>query len=277
MTALIARLLRTADGAAGCILLAAVVALALTAPLLFPGDPLAMAARPLLAPFTDAAHPLGTDRLGRDVAAGLAHAAGPTLVIAFATAGAALLGGTIFGTIAGLAGGRGDEALMRVTEAFQTVPGFVLALALIAVIGPSRLGIVTAAVASAWPAPARLVRAEVQSVAGREFVLAARALGAHPARLAVRHVLPHALPPVITLAAVVAAGAVLIEAALAFLGLADADRPSWGAMIAEGRAVLRTAPWLAAIPGTALVVTVLGINLVGDGIIRAMRPPGRTG
>lgn len=261
------RFLRSPEALVGSVILAALTLLALLAPLLFPGDPLAIAGTPLTPPFADKAHWLGTDRLGRDVAAGIAHGARASLAVGLASAAAAIAVGAMIGTTAGFAGGLADEALMRVTDAFQTVPAFLLALAFVSVVGPS-LGVVVAAIAlGAWTGPARVARAEVLSLRERDFVASARVVGMHPAGIAFREILPNALPPVLALASVIVAGAVLTEAALSFLGLGDPNRVTWGGMIAEGRAVLRSAPYLSIIPGIALVLTVLGVHLVGEGAV----------
>ncbi|MBN9071270.1 MAG: ABC transporter permease [Rhizobiales bacterium] len=262
--------LRTPEGRAGGLILALIALAALAAPVLFPGDPLAIAAQPMLHPFQNAAVPLGTDRLGRDVLAELAHGTRTSLLVGLAAAGAAVLVGAAVGTAAGFAGGIVDEALMRLTEAFQTVPAFLLALAFVSVIGPSLATVIVAIALSAWTQPARIARAEVLSIRERDYVAAARAIGMHPAEIALREVLPNALPPVLTLASVIVANAILIEAALSFLGLGDPNRVTWGGMIAEGRVVLRAAPWLSVIPGIALVLTVLGVYLAGEGAVEAM-------
>jgi peptide/nickel transport system permease protein len=266
------RFLRTPSGVLGAVLLAVVAGAAVFAPAIAPGDPLAMAGRPMLAPFTDPALPLGTDRLGRDVLAGLLHGARSSLLVGLAAALAALGLGVAVGTAAGYLGGWADELLMRLTDAFQTVPGFILALALVSVLGPSLASVVAAIALNAWTGPARVVRAEVLSLRRRDFVDAYRVLGMPSWRIAFVEVLPNALPPVVSLGAVVVAGAILIEAALSFLGLGDPNRASWGAMIAEGRAVLRTSWHLAAIPGAAIALTVLAVSLVGEGLTEALTP-----
>ncbi|MEZ0214977.1 MAG: ABC transporter permease [Xanthobacteraceae bacterium] len=246
---------------------------ALLAPVLVPHDPLAIVAGPLLPPFADWSVPLGTDRLGRDVLAGLLYGARVSLLVGLSAAAAALVVGAAVGTAAGFAGGLIDEALMRIVDAFQTVPGFLLALAFVSVAGPS-LGVVVAAIAlAAWPAPARLVRGEVLSLRERDFVASARVIGMHPLAIALREVLPNALPPALALGATIVAGAILTEAALAFLGLGDPNQASWGGMIAEGRTVLRTAPFLSLIPGAALVATVIGVHLVGEGVAQRRTVP----
>ncbi|CAN0655370.1 putative peptide ABC transporter permease protein y4tQ [Nitratireductor aquimarinus] len=264
------RLLHSPEGVAGLCLLVLLAAMALAAPLLFPGDPLTIVGRPMTAPFTDPALPLGTDRLGRDVAAGLMHGAQTSLLVGLATALVALAAGALVGTVAGLAGGLLDEALMRVVDAFQIVPGFLLALAFVSVTGASLPVIIFAIALGAWTGPARLVRAEVLSIRERDYVAAARVIGMHPAEIALREVLPNALPPVLALTAVIVATAVLVEAALSFLGLGDPNVVTWGSMIAEGRNVLRTAPHLSIVPGLGLVATVLGVYLLGEGLADAM-------
>jgi peptide/nickel transport system permease protein len=264
------RLLRTPEGLVGTLILVALAGLALLAPVLFPRDPLAIAGKALLAPFVDAALPLGTDRLGRNVLAGLVHGTRASLIVGLATAFAAIAIGLLVGTIAGFAGGLADEALMRVTDAFQTVPGLLLALALVSVAGASLPAVVLAIALGAWPAPARLARAEVLSLRERDYVAAARVLGMHPVEIAFREILPNALPPVLALSAVIVASAILIESALSFLGLGDPNIVTWGSMISEGRNVLRSAPFLSLFPGLALVVAVLGVYLFGEGLSEAL-------
>jgi peptide/nickel transport system permease protein len=264
-----ARYLRSREGLAGLIILGLLGLMALAAPLIAPGDPAAIAGPALLPPFTDWSLPLGTDRLGRDVLAGIVHGARVSLTVGIATAAAATTIGAIVGVAAGFGGGLIDEALMRVAEAFQTVPAFLLALAFVSVVGPSLPIVVCAIALAAWPAPARIARAEVLSLRERDFVAADRVLGMHPAEIAFRQILPLALPTVVTLSSVIVANAILVESALSFLGLGDPNSMTWGAMIAEGRAVLRSAPWLSILPGLALVLTVLGVYLAGEGAVEA--------
>ena len=178
------RTLRTGSGAAGAVLILVLAALALLAPALVPGDPLDIVARPLMPPFTDLHVPLGTDRLGRDLFSGLLYGARSTLATALAVAALALLAGAAIGTVAGYRGGLLDEALMRLADATQTVPSFVLALALVSVLGPSEPTIVAALAAAAWTGPARIVRAEVMSVKERPYVEASRLFGRRPLAIA---------------------------------------------------------------------------------------------
>ncbi|MCC6984621.1 MAG: ABC transporter permease [Bauldia sp.] len=263
------RFLRTPEGAVGGFLLAALAFVALSAPVLFPGDPLAIVGPAYLHPFANPAFPLGTDSLGRNVLAGVMHGARTSLVIGLAAAFAAIVVGSAVGTLAGLFGGVVDEVLMRITEAFQTVPAFLLALAFVSVVGPSMGTVVVAIALSAWTAPARVARAEVLSIRQRDYVAAARAVGMHPLAIAFREVLPNALPPVLSLASVIVASAILIEAALSFLGLGDPNVATWGTMISEGRNVLRSAAYLSIAPGIALMVTVLAIYFAGEGAVEA--------
>jgi len=267
---LLARFSRSPEGLFGAAVLALLILIALGAPWLFPRDPLSIVGPALTAPFTDWGLPLGTDRLGRNVLAELVHGARASLLVGFAATLAAMLFGASIGTIAGFAGGLVDEALMRVVDAFQTVPGFLLALAFVSVIGASLPVVVFAIALGAWTGPARLARAEVLSLRERDYVAAARVIGMHPAEIAFRQILPNALPPVLALSAVIVAGAILTEAALSFLGLGDPNIVTWGSMIAEGRAVLRSSPFLSIIPGIALVVTVLGVYLFGEGLSEAL-------
>ena len=259
-------MLRRPEGAVGLAVLAALALLALSAPVLFPGDPLKIAGRALIVPFSDPAFPLGTDRLGRDVLAGIVHGARTSLFVGLSAALAALAIGLSVGLSAGFAGGVFDEALMRVVDAFQIVPSFLLALAFVSVLGASVPVVVLAIALGAWADPARLTRAEVLSVRERDYVAAARVMGMHPLEIALREILPNVLPPVLALSAIIVAAAILTEAALSFLGLGDPNVVTWGSMIAEGRNVLRAAPFLSIFPGLALVVTVVAVYLVSEAL-----------
>ncbi|MGL4241219.1 MAG: ABC transporter permease, partial [Beijerinckiaceae bacterium] len=212
----------------------------------------------------------GTDRLGRDILAMVAHGARPSLLTALAVAVTALGAGLAAGAIAGMAGGGIDEAIMRVADALQTVPSFVLALAVVAVLGPSLPGMVAALALGAWTAPARVTRAEVMRLRSAPVVETSLLLGRGRTTVALCVVLPNAVTTALALAAVIVAGALLSEAALSFLGLGDPNRPSWGALIAEGRQVMRTAPHVIIAPGVALFLVVLAVSLVGEGLSKAL-------
>jgi ABC-type dipeptide/oligopeptide/nickel transport system permease subunit len=267
---LLRNLLRTPEGATGLCLLVVLALVALLAPVLSPGDPLRIAGRALTVPFTDPAFPLGTDRLGRDVLAGIVHGARTSLLVGLAAACAALAIGLCVGLAAGFAGGLVDEALMRVVDAFQIVPSFLLALAFVSVIGASVPVVVLAIALGAWADPARLTRAQVLSVRERDYVASARVAGMHPVEIALREILPNVLPPVLALSAIIVAAAILTEAALSFLGLGDPNIVTWGSMIAEGRNVLRSSPFLSIFPGVALVATVVGVYLLSEGLGKAL-------
>ncbi len=266
----LARLVRTPEGAIGLGILVLLALIAIFAPILSPGDPLRIAGRPLLAPFTDSTFPLGTDRLGRDVLAGILHGTRTSLAVGIAAALAAIVLGLCIGLTAGFAGGLIDEALMRVVDAFQIVPSFLLALAFVSVIGASVPVVVVAIALGAWADPARLTRAQVLSIRERDYVASARVIGMHPAEIAFREILPNALPPVLALSAIIVAAAVLTEAALSFLGLGDPNVVTWGSMIAEGRNILRSSPSLSIFPGVALLTTVIGVYLFSEGLNKAL-------
>lgn len=275
MKSFIRRFASSPEGIAGALLLLFLVLAAVLAPMILPGDPSAIVGRPLLPPFADASFPLGTDQLGRDVLTRLIYGSQASLTVGFSSAVVAIVVGTLVGTVAGLAGGLVDEGLMRVVDAFQIVPGFLLALAFVSVAGPSLAVIVLAIGLGAWTGPARLARAEVLSIRERDYVAAARVVGMHPSEIAFREVLPNALPPVLSLVSVIVAAAVLIEAALSFLGLGDPNSVTWGGMIADGRNLLRSAPFLSIIPGLGLVSAVVGIYLFGEGLVEALSIRGR--
>lgn len=221
--------LRTPEAVAGALILVALVTMALAAPLLFPRDPLSIAGPALLPPFQDWSLPLGTDRLGRDVLSELFHGARTSLAVGLAATATSIAIGAAVGTLAGFAGGLVDEVLMRITDAFQTVPGFLLALAFVSVVGPSLAVVVAAISLGAWTGPARVSRAEVLSIRERGYVASARVIGMHPLEIAFREVLPNALPPVLALSSIIVAAAILTEAALSFLGLGDPNRVTWAA------------------------------------------------
>jgi peptide/nickel transport system permease protein len=256
----------------GFVLLAIIVAAALLAPVIAPGDPLRMVARPLQWPFQNAAHPLGTDALGRDLLAGVLHGARISLTVGILASAVGTLIGLVIGALAGYFGGIVDALLSRVIEVFQTLPHLLLLITVVAFIEPT-VGVISVAIGVVtWPAIARLVRAEFRSLREKEFVMAARSQGVGDLRIIFREILPNALPPVIVTASIMVASAILMEAALAFIGLGDQNVVSWGSMIGNGRDYLRTSWYLAAVPGLVIVVTVLAINLIGDGLNDAFNP-----
>lgn len=269
------RLVRSPSALVGGLLLLAVLGMALTARHLFPGDPLDMVAAPFLRPGADGAHPLGTDMLGRDLLAGIFHGARVSLLIAAASTALALLVGVAGGLVAGFYGGWVDAVVTRITEFFQTVPSFLFALAIVAVLQPSVAHIAVAIAVTSWTSLARLVRAEVLRLRHGDMVHAGIALGASDLRLIVQEILPNVLTPVLVSTSLMVASAILTESSLAFLGLGDPNVVSWGNMVGAGREVLRTDGHVAALPGVAIIVTVLALNLLGDGLADAFDPRGR--
>jgi peptide/nickel transport system permease protein len=270
VTALWRRFRRHRAAVGGLAILAGVVLLAVAAPLLYPATPFTLAGRPLSPPLGDFL--FGTDTLGRDVAAGIVHGARTSLMVGLVTTTVAVVLGTVLGGFAGYYGGTVDTLLMRVTELFQTIPSFLFAIVLVAVLSPSLGSTVTAIAAVSWPSVARLVRGEFLTMSRREYVQACVGLGMSDLRIIVRHILPNCLSPIIVLGSLMVATAILIESGLSFLGLTDPNVMSWGFQVGAGRGVLRTAWWLCAIPGLAILVTVLAINLVGEGLNDALNP-----
>ncbi len=262
---------RNRGAAAGLVVLLLVGALAALAPVLFPFSPWDMQGAPFARPGEEG-FLLGSDSLGRDVAAGIAHGAHVSLLVGAVSTLAALVIGVSLGAVAGYAGGWVDDLVMRFTEFFQTVPGFVLAVVIVAIFTPSLLSIVSAIAVVSWPPVTRVVRAEVLSLRSREFVQAAEVLGRSHASILVRDILPNALSPILVLASLMVASAILLESALSFLGLGDPNQMSWGYMIGAGRSVIRLAWWMSVFPGVAIFLTVLALNLVGEGLTDALNP-----
>lgn len=255
---------------AGLAWLGLVVILAVVAPLLAPVDPFDIVDEPFLSPSSE--HLFGTDSLGRSMWAGLVHGSRTTLIIAVIATLSAVAFGTILGAVAGYYGGFVDDALMRLTEFFQTIPSFIFAIVLVAILAPSATSLVVAIAVVSWPPIARVVRGEVLSVKSREFVQAAVLAGQADLAILFRQVLPNTLSPLIVTGSLLVATAILIESALSFLGLGAPNLMSWGFMVGAGRSFLRDAWWLVTIPGIAILLTVLSINLVGEGLNDALNP-----
>ncbi|MBN9451983.1 MAG: ABC transporter permease [Bosea sp.] len=254
----------------GILVVVAIVALA--APLLFPVSPWQSVGDPLLAPSEDPAFPLGTDMLGRDIAAGLAYGARVSLLIGLISTAVAVVIGVSIGALAGYYGGRIDDVLMRFTEFFQTIPAFAMAIVLVAIFNPSITSITLAIAIVSWPPVARLVRGEFLSLRSREFVQAAVVIGQSGPRIMFTQILPNVISPIIVTASLMVATAILTESSLSFLGLGDRNMMSWGFMIGAARTMLREAWWMSVFPGVAILLTVLAINLIGEGLNDAMNP-----
>ncbi|MBS9717546.1 ABC transporter permease [Pseudohalocynthiibacter aestuariivivens] len=262
---------RNRSAVMGMIILILIFLMAISAPLFFPADPFSLAGQSMSPPGENG-FLLGSDSLGRDVAAGIAHGAKTSLLIGLLATLVAVFIGVIMGALAGYYGGIVDNLLMRTTEMFQTIPSFLFAILLVAIMKPSIESIVIAIAVVSWPAVARLVRGEFLSLRNREFVLACHTLGMGDVRIMLGEILPNCLSPIIVIGSLMVATAILIESGLAFLGLGDPNIMSWGFQIGAGRTLLRSAWWVCTFPGIAILLTVLAINLVGEGLNDALNP-----
>ncbi|MHB8834112.1 MAG: ABC transporter permease [Candidatus Methylomirabilia bacterium] len=258
----------------GAAVLAAILALALLAPVVSVYKPLQTdLGGALRGP--SAGHPFGQDRLGRDVFSQVAYGARASMIIAIAVVTLTVIVGVAAGAAAGYLGGGVDVVTMRVVDIFLAFPGILLAIALAGVLGPNLVNLVIALAAMGWVGYARLVRAQVLGLREREYVAAARAVGAGPWRVVARHILPNALSPVIVQATFSAAGVIIAESSLSFLGLGPQDVPTWGGLLSQGAAYLLYAPHIAFFPGLFIMLTVLALNLVGDALRDALDPKSR--
>lgn len=268
------RFLRDPGTVVGAALVALLVLLALFAPLLA-GDPLEQnLAERLQAP--SGAHPLGTDQLGRDVFARVLWGSRISLAIGLLVVALSLTVGAFVGLVAGVLGGFWDDLSMRVTDIFLAFPALILAMAISAALGPNLTNVMVAVAAVSWPNYARLMRAQVLSIRGLEFVDAARALGAAQGRVAWRHLLPNSMAPLLVQASFDVGGAILTAAGLGFIGFgAQPPTPEWGAMVSETRNFISEAPWASTAPALSILLTVLAFNLLGDGVRDILDPRGK--
>jgi peptide/nickel transport system permease protein len=272
------RLVRRRTALFGLIVVLAVLVAAVFASFVSPFDPLAQdIGQRLKEPgWQDAQgriHPLGTDHLGRDILSRIIHGSRIALSVALAAVAISGVLGMAVGLVSGYFGGRVDDFFMRLADIQLAFPFILLAIAVIGVLGPSLRNIIIVIGVSSWVVYARVVRGEVLSIREREFVQAAVALGSRDYRVLVRHVLPNAFTPWLVVATLDMARVIVIESALSFLGLGvQPPTPTWGGMLADGRVYLSTAWWLATFPGLAILVTVLGINLLGDGLRDTLDP-----
>jgi len=257
---------------AGLVLVGTISLAAILAPLLTPYDPTMLDVNNILkAP--SAAHPLGTDALGRDVLSRMLFGGRVSLWVGFLAVGIAISIGLFFGLIAGYFGGVADEIIMRGVDVMLCFPSFFLILAVLAFLEPSLVNIMIIIGLTSWMGVARLVRAEALSLKNRDFVLAAKLSGAKNTRILLRHILPNAAAPVLVSATLGVGGAILTESGLSFLGLGvQAPMASWGNMLLEGKEVLEIAPWLSVFPGMAILLTVLGYNLLGESLRDLLDP-----
>ena len=258
----------------GLMLLTLLVGAALAAGLVAPFDAHLVGVGPTLAP-PDARHWFGTDDLGRDIFSRVLAGTGVSLTVGFATAAIATVLGVLVGALAGFAGGRIDDMLMRATEVFLVIPRFFLAILLVAFFGANLFNLVLAIAILSWPEIARLTRAEFLTLRARQFVDAARVAGASNAELVFGEILPNALGPLIVSATLLIGQAMLLEAGLAYLGLGDPGRVSLGLMLNQAQSIMRSAWWATAAPGLAIFVAVIAVNLIGDGLNDLFNPRSR--
>jgi len=251
---------------AALVLIGAFAICAVLAPIVAPYDPLAQALGSRLEP-PSPQHWLGTDQLGRDIASRLLYGARISLVIGIVVVALAGIFGTLVGLVAGYAGGLVDETLMRVTEVFLAFPPLILAMAIAGALGPSLTNAIIAIAAVTWAVYARLTRGQLLSLRRREFVEAARAIGASRGRILARHLLPNALAPLMVQASFDMGAAIISAAGLSFIGFgAQPPTPEWGVMISEGRNFISTQLWLSLFPGLAILLAVGSFNVLGDGL-----------
>ena len=264
------RFCRNKAAVLGLVVLVGFAVLALFGPWMAGHDPWGMVQQPFLQPMQEPGFAMGTDTMGRDILAGVIHGARISLLIGVVSTVVSLLIGVTLGAISGYFGGWIDAALMRFTELFQAVPSFALALVLVAIFEPSIGSIVAAIAIVSWPPVARLVRSEFLTLRQRDFVQAAKLAGQSTPRIILSQILPNASSPIVVMASLMVATAILLESSLSFLGLGDPNHMSWGYMVGSARTVLRQAWWMAVFPGTAILLTVLALNMVGEGLNDAL-------
>jgi len=256
----------------GGLLVFVVFVIAIFAPLIAPYDPSKIDIKNILVG-PNSHYLFGTDDLGRDVLSRMIWGSRVSLEVGFVAIGIATIIGMLLGAISGFYGGYIDSAIMRAVDIMLSIPTIFLILAVIAILEPSIINIMIVIGLTSWMEPARLVRAEFISLKEREFVTAARALGATDGRIILRHVLPNGLAPILVSATMGIGGAILIESGLSFLGLGvQPPTPSWGSLLSSGKDNIEIAWWLSAFPGLAILITVLGYNLLGEGIRDALDP-----
>lgn len=235
-----------------------------------PYDPFALGDETLIAPRDD--HWMGTDDLGRDTLSRVIHGSRVPLLVGFLATAASMVLGILIGSLSGYFGGRTDVILMRATEYVLVVPRFFLALLVVAMLGTGIGKIILVIGILGWPEVARVVRAQFLTFREREFVLAARAIGASHVKIIFREILPNAIPPAVVVASILVARAILLEAGLSFLGLGDPNLISWGSLLSEAQERISASVWLAIFPGLAISLLVLCVNLLGDGINDVLNP-----
>lgn len=256
----------------GSIIFALILIMTLYGALFYRADPFEIVWLPFVPPFTEAAFPLGTDYLGRDLGAGILSGGATTLAVAMTAAMLTLSIGISFGAIAGYCGGISDDILMRITEFFQVLPALLFAMVLVTVFSPSPVTIAFAIGVVSWPQTARLTRAEFLRIRELDYVTAARAAGSSDLSIMIGVILPNALPPLIVSGSLTVGVAILFEAGLSFLGLGDPNVMTWGQMIGANRNYILESWWPVTLPGMMIFFTVLSISLIGDGLNDALNP-----
>ncbi len=266
------RLRRHPQAVIGGTVMVGVVVVALIAPLIATREPNAVNVDAAMRP-PSTAYLLGTDHLGRDVFSRVVYGSRVSILAGVISTSIAVLFGSFFGILSGYRGGRTDHMIMRLADALLAFPSLVLMIAFAAALGPSLENAMVAIGISSIPVFTRHVRGLALAIKARDFVEAARAQGANPWRIITRHILPNTLALIIVLASLQVGGAILAESGLSFLGLGtQPPTPSWGSMINQGNTYLRLAPWIAIVPGTAIFITVLGANLLGDALRDVLDP-----
>ena len=280
-SALLARFRATLSGntqlLVGLILVFIMVALAILAPVLSPYDPYALTPEIMKAPGTPGAngaptHWLGTDKLGRDILSQMLWGAQTSLKIGFIAALIAAVVGTLIGGIAGYFGGRVDKVIVEFINIFVMTPSFFLILIIVAMFGSRMIYVMIVIGLTSWPGNARLMRAQAISLRNRTFSTSCQAMGESRLSIMFRHIIPNGIFPIVANTTMQISGAILTEAGLSFLGLGDPNIVSWGQMISSGKSLLTKAPWVAIIPGVAVVLNVLAFFLIGDGLNRVIAP-----
>lgn len=263
--------LRNPSAIAGMVILLAIILISVVGPWVYPVDPFEIIAAPMTPPFTEDAW-LGTDYLGRDVFTTMIYGGRVSLLVGSFAALLSVLIGITVGALSGYYGGRVDDMLMRITEFFQVLPSLLFAMVVVSLFSPTLLTVILAIGIVSWTGTARLTRGEFMRYRSLEFVRAERAIGATNPRIIWKVILPNALPPLIVSAALSVAVAILFEAGLAFLGLGDPNVMSWGLMIGSSRQYVLSSWWAVTFPGIAIFLTVLAVNLIGDGLNDALNP-----
>jgi peptide/nickel transport system permease protein len=264
------RFRRHPAGVIGLVLTVVLLGLGLLANQVSPGDPFAYAGKPLSAPSAD--HWFGTDNLGRDLVKAVLHGMRTSAVVVLWVVLIAAVVGMAIGALAGYRAGFVDDALMRFTELFQTIPRFFLVLLVLALFGTGTTNMILVLGLTSWPMLARVVRAEALSVRERQFVEAARSLGASNLRIVTRHIMPNLIPAAVVVIALLASRVILLEASLSFLGLGDSDVMSLGFLVSNAQRFIRAAWWMSVFPGAALALAVLAVNLLADGLNDTLTP-----